>query len=326
MMSKKAKLDFNLKKDISNDNILIQKPIFQEFKEFLRDKYDSILRRKYYRLKFKNFFKHQNYKIDLVLPSKGFSNFERKKKLDNISSIEGKDILIIGCGNGYDIFDWIKFQPRSITGLDILNYSRSWKKVLYSAKKKNINTKINFLQRDILKLKKSKKFHFIVSDAVFEHLQNFKEVLKKCDSLLYKKGIIYASYGPLWYNLGGDHFSNRNDDVDGFNHLLLNKKNYLRFFKENVKSLDEEIKLHGSAGIFVKKDLFSKLTGNQYMKIFLRNNFFSKYTVVEYCPISLKLLNKNYKLSKKLMKKTKFKILENFYLKTQVVYLKKVSN
>ena len=68
------------------------------------------------------------------------------------------------------------------------------------------DTKLNFKQIDVLKLNSSKKFDFIVSDAVFEHLKDFKRVISFCNKILNKDGIIYASYGPLWYNYGGDHF------------------------------------------------------------------------------------------------------------------------
>lgn len=323
---KNSDVKFNLKldNDISDTSKITNKPLNLKLKEFFRDIFDNIFRRQFYKIKFKNFFKTQVYKIDLILPSKGFSSLERKKKLNSFSDINGKDILILGCGNGDEVFEWVKFKPKSITGIDILSYKRSWNQVKLYAKKKKINTKIVFVQGDILNLKSSKKFDFIVSDAVFEHLKNFQIIIKKCRSLLVNSGIMYASYGPLWYNLGGDHFSNRNNSIEGFNHLLLSKKKYQLFFQNNVQNLEQEIKLHGSAGVFVKKKLFSKLTANQYMEIYKKNKFNSKYTVLEFCPISYELLKKNRNLGSKLLKKFNFKNLENFYLKTQIVYLKKL--
>ena len=61
------------------------------------------------------------------------------------------------------------------------------------------------------------------------------------------------------------------------------------------------------------------------MKILEKNKFYSKYTVLEYCPISYNLLKKNKNLATRLLKKYSFKSLENFYLKTQIVYLNKTS-
>ena len=57
----------------------------------------------------------------------------------------------------------------------------------------------------------------------------------------------------------------------------------------------------------LKKNLFSKLTGAEYMKTYSKNNFYSKYTVVEYCPDAFQLVNKDNTLKKKLLKITKFK-------------------
>ena len=93
-----------------------------------------------------------------------------------------------------------------------------------------------------------------------------------------------------------------------------------------MSNLADEIKFHGSAGIFVKENLFSKLTGTEYMEIYSKNNFYSKYTVVEYCPDAFQLVHKDNTLKKKLLKITKFKDLENFYLKAQVIYLKKINS
>ena len=325
MKSTKVKLNFMPGIDVSNEDKILNKPVKIKLKEFIRDIFDNIFRRPIYKIKYKKFFKSQKYKINLVLPSKGFSVFERKKKLNSFSKIYGKDILLLGCGNGYDVFDWIKFKPRSITGIDILNYKKSWKKIKLYVKEKKINTKVNFINDDIIKLKNSNKFDFIVSDAVFEHLKNFSKVIKKCKTLLVQNGMIYASYGPLWYTLGGDHFSNRCNNLDGYNHLLLPRKKYNEFFKKNVQNLNSEIKFHGSAGIFVKENLFSKLTGNQYIEILKKNKFYSKYTVLEYCPIAHNLLRKNKNLALRLLKKYNFKSLENFYLKTKIVYLKKMA-
>ena len=325
MKIKNIKFNFTSGKDVSNEDKNLNIPFKKKLKYLTRDIFDTFFRRPIYKIKFKNFFKSQKYKINLVLPSKGFSNFERKKKLNSLSKIYGKNILILGCGNGHDIFEWIKFKPKSITGIDILNYKKSWKKVKLSLKAKKINTKVNFINNDIINLKTSNKFDFIVSDAVFEHLKNFSKVIKKCRKLLVQNGMMYASYGPLWYSLGGDHFSNRYNNLNGYNHLLLSRKKYKEFFEKNVNSFDLEVKLHGSAGIFVKKNLFSKLTANQYMKILKKNKFFSRYTVLEYCPISYDLLKKNKNLASRLLKKYNFKSLENFYLKTQIVYLNKIS-
>ena len=326
MNNVKEKFSFNIDNDVSKKNVFLHKSILNKIRDNLRDIYDMLLRRHYYKFFLRNFFKNQNYNIDLTLPSKGFSNTARKKKLNSISQIKDKDILIIGCGNGNDFLEWIKFKPKSITGIDILNYSKSWNNIKDYFSKNKIQIEIKFEQKNITEIESHKIYDFIVSDAVFEHLKDFSFAIKKCNSLLKTSGVMYASYGPLWYCHGGDHFSNRHDVKQGFNHLLISQEEYMNFFRENVTNLDNEIKLHGSAGIFVKENLFSKLTGNQYMNEYSKNNLYSEFTVVEFCPISFEMIKSDKILCKKLLNSTKFRDLENFYLKSQIVFLKKLNS
>ena len=319
----KNKKNFKKNKDISLKYYSLDKSFRHFLFSKIRDAFDFFLRRNFYKYIYKNFFKKQKYQIDLVLPSKGFSDQSRKNKLNNFKNIKNKSILSIGCGNGFDILNWLKFKPKSILAIDILNYSASWRKVKRYALRSN-DTKLNFKQIDVLKLNSSKKFDFIVSDAVFEHLKDFKRVISFCNKILNKDGIIYASYGPLWYNYGGDHFSGRDKIENGFNHILLNKKDYKKYFNKNVGSLDYEIKYKGSGGLLVKKNLFSKLLPNQYMDFYKKNNFQSIFTIVEFCPIGYELLKKNHILKKKIIKKYPSIDIENNYLKSQIVYLKKI--
>ena len=249
---------------IEEKNLNLQKYQIIYIKDIIRDIFDKFVRRIFYKYKYRNFFKKQNYNIDLVLPSKGFSSLSRKKKLNSIKLIKNKKILIVGCGNGLDIINWLKFKPKYIEAIDLFDYSRSWQKIEKYLKKDKSNTKIKFYQKNILELNSYNKFDFIVSDAVFEHLEKLDEAIKKLTILLKKDGVIYASYGPLWYCFGGDHFSGRDKKENGYNHIILSKKKYKIYFNKNVNSPENEIKHHGSAGIFVKKKLFSKKNANEY--------------------------------------------------------------
>ena len=101
-------------------------------------------------------------------------------------------------------------------------------------------------------------------------------------------------------------------------------KKIIKYFNKNVGSLDYEIKYKGSGGLLVKKNLFSKLLPNQYMDFYKKNNFQSIFTIVEFCPIGYELLKKNHILKKKIIKKYPSIDIENNYLKSQIVYLKKI--
>ena len=135
---------------------------------------------------------------------------------------------------------------------------------------------------------------------------------------------MYASYGgPMWLTYGGDHFSGRDNKKNGFNHLLLSKKKYEAYFNKNAGTLNYELNEGGGGGILVQEDLFSKLNANQYIEILKKNKFKLIKTYVEYCPIGYELLKKNLRLRERLVKKNSSLPVENYYLKTHIVYLKK---
>ena len=312
--------------DVSNSNLNLNEYTRQNLKNYLRDFYDFLIRRNFYYFKYKNFFKKQKYFIILVLPSKGFSDLERKKKLISMKKIKGKKILCIGCGNGFELLSWLKFKPSYIKAIDIFNYSNSWNKVNKFILENNFRTKIAFSQKNVLDLEINEKFDFIVSDAVFEHLKQFEKVISHSTKLLNDDGVIYASYGPLWYAYGGDHFSGRDKIENGFNHLVLDEKEYFNYFNKNVGNMDYEIKHKGSGGLFVKEKLFSKIKGNEYMSIFKKNDLISEYTVVEFCPTGYNLIMNNKNIKTKIINKYPNLNIEDCYLKTQIVYLRKINN
>ena len=94
----KKKFKFSNDKDISIRNGNFSKYQDYKIRDIVRDYFDRFFRRPIYFFIYKNFFKHQNYKIDLTLPAKGFSTLERRKELNKISKIENKTMLNIGCG------------------------------------------------------------------------------------------------------------------------------------------------------------------------------------------------------------------------------------
>jgi len=315
---------FNSKMDLSPRNYNFNELGKYSFRDSIRDLYDEFIRRPLYKIIYKNFFNYQNYRIDLVLPAKGFSQKARRKELNLLENIKGKKILNIGCGNAFDYHSWLEYEPKKIVGIDILNYSSAWSQILDHVKLKKYKTTLEFYRQDIIKFNYNEKFDFIVSDAVFEHCKDFPNVVNKCSKLLKKNGILYSSYGgPMWYTYGGDHFSGRDKIENGYNHLILNKVDYQKYFLKNVRSLDYELNEGGGGGVLVQEDLFSKLCSNQYIDIFLKNSFKIKKLYVEYCPIGFKLIKYNSKIKNKLNSLYKNIKSENFYLKTHIIYLKK---
>ena len=114
---------------------------------------------------------------------------------------------------------------------------------------------------------------------------------------------MYASYGgPMWFTYNGDHFSGRDHVKNGYNHLILEKKDYQDYVDQNIGSFNYELNQGGGGGILVENDLFSKLLANEYFEIFKENNFYSECTYVEYCPIGYRLMKKDLILKKKIIR------------------------
>ena len=127
----KKKFKFSRDQDISTRYINFFNIKNYTIRDKIRDCYDAIIRRPFFSLVYNNFFKNQNYDIDLVLPAKGFSALARRKKLNNIKKIKNTNILNIGCGNAFDYHLWFKFKPNKIVGVDILNYQKKFYLYLY---------------------------------------------------------------------------------------------------------------------------------------------------------------------------------------------------
>ena len=318
--------DFN-QVDISTRHLQFHSLKKYGMRNNLRDLYDQLIRRPFYKIFYNNFFKNQKYQIDLTIPEKGMSTLARRKFLNKYINLKNKNILNLGCGNAFDYHLWFNFKPKSIYGVDILNYKRSWEIVEKYTKKKNIFTNIKFQQVDILNIQENFLYDVIVSDAVFEHCKNFKKVAVKCNKLLKTGGFLYSSYGgPLWYTWAGDHFSGRDKEQNGYNHLLLNSLDYKEYFKENVRDINYELNQGGGGGILVQQDLFSKLSGNDYIKIFNESGFQVLKIIAEIDMRALKILKNNKQLEKKLRNLNLDLDFENFYLKTHIVYLKKIKD
>ena len=61
----------------------------------------------------------------------------------------------------------------------------------------------------------------------------------------------------------------------------------------------------------------------KYINFFKKNNFVPIKTYAEFCPVGYMLISKNKRLKKRLLKKNPLIHEENYYLKTDIIYLKK---
>lgn len=126
-------------------------------------------------------------------------------RVSRLLPLSGKKILIAGCGTGRDVLSWAGYRPALLMGLDLFNYKKAWCLLRHHAQRRFPFTKLDFIQADLTKLQAfgDASFDVVGSDGVFEHVRDLPAVLREFHRVLRPGGIVYATYGPLWYCWGG---------------------------------------------------------------------------------------------------------------------------
>jgi len=225
----------------------------------------------------------------ILLGQKGNDYASHRKNLNRYCQIKDKIILIVGCGTGEDLESWLAYNPKKIIAVDYLNYEKAWK-IRKKHLSKKYKTEIVFHQGDAenFDLIGDGTIDIIASDAVYEHLRFFNKVMKELYRVLSKNGVMYATFGPLWYCYGGGHTSDLGSFDKGYNHILLERNDYEKY----LQTLGEYDELKPDGRLFHYNDLFSYLTTKQYLDAFNEAGFkklFSSVMVGEK-PIKFKKL------------------------------------
>jgi SAM-dependent methyltransferase len=182
-----------------------------------------------------------------------------RSKLNRLIGLEGKRVLAAGCGTGRDLPSWLIYRPAILIGVDFFNYKRAWEALTQEYRA----YPLHFRQGDLGDLKdiEDDSIDIVGSDAVFEHLRNLPAVLQEFRRILKPGGIVYATFGPLWYSWGGDHISGYDSIGSGYNHLVLNPEDYQRYLEQAGEFSHSEH--DGRTWIYHK--LFSYLRAKEYL-------------------------------------------------------------
>ena len=306
--------------DLSPADFQFDPYIGESLRDRVRDLADFLIRRPLYKFIYRNKFSHLPYPIDLVLPEKGMSTLARRYWVNRYQPLKDSRLLVIGCGSAWDFGSYLKFCPREIVGVDLYNFSSCWTQIQDYVKKANLKTEVNFIQADIGDLPQLGlgEFDLICSDAVFEHCRELEEVLKVIYTLLRPKGLVYASYGPLWYCWGGDHFSGRGGIEQGYNHLILSPSEYQNYYQKYVR--DDVYELQ-NGGRYIELDLFSYLSTHQYFDCYNRVGFQVRSLIVEFSEQSEKL--RSSLIFKQLTEKFNQLTINDFLIKAHLIILGK---
>ena len=228
---------------------------------------------------------------DLWLWGQRGNDYERQRqRVNKTLSLKDKDILVAGCGTGRDIESWVKMAPRKVVGLDWFSYERAWemwrKRLAVIAPKVNVE----FAQGDLSRLEEiqTSSFDVVGSDAVFEHIQDMPAVLKQLHRILRPGGILYATFGPLWYSWGGDHVSGYDSIESGFNHLLLDDAEWRSY----LDKVGDQAHSEHDGRTWIEHDLFSHLRPVEYLEHLQRAGFERQFVSAIIDPRAVDVLNK----------------------------------
>jgi ubiquinone/menaquinone biosynthesis C-methylase UbiE len=256
---------------------------------------------------------------ELVIREFGMPLTARKNWGSATLSLKGKTVLVQGTGNGWDVANWLKYKPKRIIGVDLYKFS-SWGDITEFAKKEyNIGVEFHEAPLHDLKFLNDQSVDFVASDAVYEHVKNLPEVMQETNRILKSDGAVYATYGPLWYGPGGDHFSGRGGSDTIYNHLLLSEDDYKQYFEANM----EKVENFQSGGRYVELDLFSKLKTDQYFEIFQKSGFIIDSSILELSTPAIRFKVEHPDRFKELSSLNETCAVDDFIIKANFVRLKK---
>ena len=210
-------------------------------------------------------YSSKEFKPDLWLWGQRGNDYERhRRRVSGYLPIKKRDILVAGCGTARDIESWVKLEPRRVIGIDWFSYERAWSKWKQRFEELVPSVEVNFAQADLshMTLFPDASFDLVSSDAVFEHLKNLPDVLSEFHRVLRPGGLVYATFGPLWFSWGGDHVSGYDVVTSGFNHLVLEHEAYLRY----LDNMGEHTHSEHDGRTWIKHDLFSRLKPREYLR------------------------------------------------------------
>lgn len=239
------------------------------------------------------FFSHI-YRDCLIRPNqwlygqRGNDYEKHRRNVNRFIRIKDSQILIAGCGKCGDIPSWLIYKPRKITGVDYFDYDNEWDTFICSAKYKYPSTKIELIQQDLCNMSaiESSSVDIVASDAVFEHLTNFNVSIKEMYRVLKSGGLLYATFGPLWYSYGGDHISGYDHYLNGYNHLLLSDLDY----QEYLNKMGPYTHSEDDGRTWIYNNLFSRMKPTEYLTSLQDSGFKRVYVAAMIDPRALKFL------------------------------------
>lgn len=202
---------------------------------------------------------------DLVLHGQRGNDYERHRRrvAGYVGGLEGKDVLVFGCGTGKDVPSWLVHRPRRLVGFDYFAYPDEWA----ALKAAHPGANLDFHRQPEGEATVSpESFDVLASDAVLEHLRDAKGYLVALMRLLKPGGLFYSSFGPTWFGPGGDHLSGYDGLGNVYAHLEKSPADYQAYVEAfSPPALDRP---EDDPRLWIRHDLFSRLTLEEYLALF----------------------------------------------------------
>jgi SAM-dependent methyltransferase len=206
---------------------------------------------------------------DLVLGERGFPQVARRRWACGGRSLRDATVLVQGTGNGWDVAGWAGLRPRRIVGVDLFDFGASWEQVNRHCRDRHgVEAAFHVSPLESMPFLETGSVDLAVSDAVFEHVKDLPAVLREAARVLREGGSLYASFGPLWFCAGGDHFT-RGGLRNAYSHLLLDPASYRRHLEADALPIEDV----QSGRRYAELDLFSRLRTGEYLEAFRAAGF-----------------------------------------------------
>ncbi len=187
-------------------------------------------------------------------------------------------LLVQGTGTGWDVLSWARLKPRRIIATDLFPFEESWRQIAaHCWRRYRVPVEFRVAPLEDHDFLDSGSIDFIASDAVYEHCRDLPRVMRESRRLLRPGGFLYASYGPLYFCAGGDHFSGRGGLGHSYNHLRLDPAAYQAYLEAHrgvVEDFQNGVR-------YLDLDLFSRLATREYLACYREAGFVVRDLILE---------------------------------------------
>ncbi len=219
------------------------------------------------------------YRPRWVLGSRGMPLQTRRRwGAGHLRNLRQATLLVQGTGTGWDVLSWARLRPCRIIATDLFSFEESWRQIAaYCWQRYRVPVEFRTAPLEDHDFLDSDSIDFIVSDAVYEHCRDLPRVMRESYRLVRPGGFLYASYGPLYFCAGGDHFSGRGGLTHSYNHLRLEPGAYRAYLEEHRAAVEDF-----QDGLrYLELDLFSRLTTREYLACYREAGFVVQDLILE---------------------------------------------